>query len=728
MASDAGHGLSGIASPSVRSQPQVEDMSGRLHQPWCEERRVIKSRTQLDMSPSARESREWENATCRAGLRDAARSVLSNEVLKRLMSRIRLVLTGALKEHPQLQGLWQRLGSPSNDPTYEPLVRRTRHAIADALGLDAEKSEQQHPYSPWKGRLLAELALQGQDDTIAASWLVEGAPIGIARPIPAGGFFPQSVQEREKGENELEHSALSNHPSFYHSFGDGDSPGQEQIADMIVRGFVELFPDRRAAEEQVGPLVVCPLGNLRRVKQGKVKDRLISDLRLANQLAARQERVVLPRPVDHAVALSRMLTQWGSMHSFVLDFADAYHSIPLHSEERRFCAAEVPEGLVVWRVVGFGGREFPLVFSRVISIVMRLTQAMFGPEELQLNCFMDDPAGALCPSKAKIVVNVAILFWLVLGAPLSWKKGRMGEGEHHWIGVTFKPGCDGCVQMSLPDEYLEVVREDLKKFVGATGHESLACARRLTGRCARIAQIVPQATPFSSALWAALAAAQAAEREAPPGRVACRRFGDAAKWFLALIDGRVLPLQRRVFPCYPHWPEDDGAGRSSVTDASPWGAGGLLYHRNQIVGYWSYAWRASEMDPLGLVIGDSAGQAVFEALGALIGIRVSLKFWFSKWPVPASSPLFVLGDNVAILNTISRMKGKGMLLRIAREIALIQAWSELALRVEHLPASDNELADALSRLQAQPSKPLPAELAKVPRVVPPFLHELFSIA
>eukprot|EP00971_Amphidinium_carterae_P322763 6415070-Amphidinium_carterae.2 len=63
------------------------------------------------------------------------------------------------------------------------------------------------------------------------------------------------------------------------------------------------------------------------------------------------------------------------------------------------------------------------------------------------------------------------------------------------------------------------------------------------------------------------------------------------------------------------------------------------------------------------------------------------------------------------------MKGKGLLLRIAREVALIQAWSELALRVEHLPACENELADALSRLQAQPCKSLPAELARISQVV-----------
>eukprot|EP00971_Amphidinium_carterae_P328617 6460585-Amphidinium_carterae.1 len=198
---------------------------------------------------------------------------------------------------------------------------------------------------------------------------------------------------------------------------------------------------------------------------------------------------------------------------------------------------------------------------------------------------------------------------MVVGAPLSWTKGRLGEGEHQWIGVSFAPCRDGNVQMSLPDEYLDVVREDLLKFVGGTGHEALACARRLTGRCSRIAQIVPQATPFSMALWAALAASSAAVREAPPGRVACRRFSEASKWFLALIDGRVLPLQRRIYPSYPHWPAEDGARRCSVSDASPWGAGGVLYHRDQIVGYWHYVWKESELDPLGLVIGDSAGQA-----------------------------------------------------------------------------------------------------------------------
>eukprot|EP00971_Amphidinium_carterae_P201647 4001365-Amphidinium_carterae.1 len=109
--------------------------------------------------------------------------------------------------------------------------------------------------------------------------------------------------------------------------------------------------------------------------------------------------------------------------------------------------------------------------------------------------------------------------------------------------------------------------------VGGTGHESLVCARRLMGRCARIAKIVPQAAPFSSAFWVALAAAAGAEREAPlarPSRTGSSAWSGCvpAVWQgfkvvvpRALIDGRVLPLQRRVYhPSYPHCLEDDGAG------------------------------------------------------------------------------------------------------------------------------------------------------------------------
>eukprot|EP00971_Amphidinium_carterae_P135770 2689983-Amphidinium_carterae.1 len=61
--------------------------------------------------------------------------------------------------------------------------------------------------------------------------------------------------------------------------------------------------------------------------------------------------------------------------------------------------------------------------------------------------------------------------------------------------------------MRLPEEFLNGVPLEPSDFLDGGGHAPLCLARRLTGKCARIAQVVPFAMPFASALWAALAAA-----------------------------------------------------------------------------------------------------------------------------------------------------------------------------------------------------------------------------
>ena len=86
-----------------------------------------------------------------------------------------------------------------------------------------------------------------------------------------------------------------------------------------------------------------------------------------------------------------------------------------------------------------------------------------------------------------------------------------------------------------------------------TGHISIAQARTVTGQAQRLAQVVPEAQPWAGALWAALTGAtQASEgegkREAPLGRLPARRFAIAARWFLALLEGAVLPIQRVFTP------------------------------------------------------------------------------------------------------------------------------------------------------------------------------------
>eukprot|EP00971_Amphidinium_carterae_P292773 5812521-Amphidinium_carterae.1 len=127
------------------------------------------------------------------------------------------------------------------------------------------------------------------------------------------------------------------------------------LATIIPRSLTPSVVKRHQLCQNVGgPLTLSALGNIRKVKEGVVKDRIISDLREANKLPSRNERVVLPRPIDHAMAVSRSLARQHGTWLLVLDFADAYNAIPLLPEERHFVIAF---GLVCWRA-GFRSCSF----------------------------------------------------------------------------------------------------------------------------------------------------------------------------------------------------------------------------------------------------------------------------------------------------------------------------------------------------------------------------------
>ena len=99
-----------------------------------------------------------------------------------------------------------------------------------------------------------------------------------------------------------------------------------------------------------------------------------------------------------------------------LDFANAFMTVPLAPEEQPFMCTEVEYPVrrgrgpvrpgepasgtyLVWRVLGFGGRSNPLVYSRVVGLVARISQALLPPghgmchlAELWLQFYVDDPA------------------------------------------------------------------------------------------------------------------------------------------------------------------------------------------------------------------------------------------------------------------------------------------------------------------------------------------------
>ena len=176
-----------------------------------------------------------------------------------------------------------------------------------------------------------------------------------------------------------------------------------------------------------------------------------------------RERHVLPRFADHGHGLASLVAFGSSVGVFVLDFKHAFMTVPLAIEEMPFNTSVVPQGLVrtraglddtepkegkllVWRVLGFGGHANPLIYARVACFAARSGQALLfhptsqsGYAHGRLQLYVDDPAIVLYGDQHQQVeaIDVLISWWLLLGIPLSWKKGHFGSAEqgHVWIGV-----------------------------------------------------------------------------------------------------------------------------------------------------------------------------------------------------------------------------------------------------------------------------------------------------
>ena len=172
--------------------------------------------------------------------------------------------------------------------------------------------------------------------TSAAGWPPAHPP---GSPIPTGGLFPVCESPAEATFDELSESqwGKGNHPSFRRAFGEGSPPpGLEILDGYFKKGYVERFESMSEAEARHGSLIVSPLGLVSRLKSDSLwKHRIIHDLRRGgpNTIAACFERVVLPRPSDHAWDLFELreaaYDTYGDdddavLYTLICDFKDAF--------------------------------------------------------------------------------------------------------------------------------------------------------------------------------------------------------------------------------------------------------------------------------------------------------------------------------------------------------------------------------------------------------------------
>ena len=509
--------------------------------------------------------------------------------------------------------------------------------MARKLNLDPADADAHHAASPWRFNLVKRVMCLAKDpDTEVPKWLEHGTPVGIAVPIKSSGLLPLISDSASSSISRLQDRVqwTHNHPSFDQPQG-VDQPAHDLLQRLVDDGHALLFSDESAAAEWLGVQPVpSPLGDVVKIKpDGSVKHRLIQDLKASavNSASVVPERQVLPRFQDHARDLAMTSLQGKGVGVFVIDFQNAFMTLPLHPSEQPFNCSVAPHlvhrrrdrlhptepdvgSFLVWRVLGFGGHSNPLTYSRVACFAARSGQALLtalpehgGIARGRLQLYVDDPVLTLegSPDEQHAAIDVLCLWWLILGIPLSWEKGSFSPGcdPHEWIGVRFWSERPGSATMSIPSAFSASLLEVASEFVTPRPRTApLSSAHNLCGKAGRLAQVVPTAKPFVTQLFAALAASLRAHhlglREAPPRRVAKRRFRLAASWLVGLLKGVPFPLQHAI-STKPF--AIDKKHLRVEFDASPWGGAYILREHGSVVEWGVTSWSADSARHLGVV-------------------------------------------------------------------------------------------------------------------------------
>ena len=680
--------------------------------------------------------REAANAACVGGLRSPWRAAKAQHSAAGVAGKVRAALERAVAEHPEL--LKAADGDKSFDPEAEAQVagvERARALVAEALGVE-------HPQplgrsKAWQPHLVRGWVEAARDlDVDLAQWLVDGAPLGVRAGITARGVFP-AVTPAEANAGLEEIFATTEPRENYRSYVDAFEQVGPELARLRKAGYVEVLGDWAAVQRRFGrSVVVSKLAAILKPKaDGTLKTRLVIDYRRSgvNQHVKTSERVVLPRirdALDDAVFMMSMAGGNRNMSFAVLDFKDAFHTIPVAPEDLDLQVFMSEAGVFeLFNTTVFGSKASPLIWGRFAAFLMRSGQSMFTPEELLLECYVDDPLALLAGDAATRRANLAtlLLWWRVLGPGISWGKVAVGR-KVDWIGATVEllDEDEDVVRASLVPEFAEGLKADV-----AAARDKPMCRmeelRRMAGKGSWAANIGPSMKNFLQPLWRVIgdierarsapagssAAAKAAKRRGKSADtfVPTRQVMTALDWLHAILSAE----HRDVLGRSVNWRTELAEPSLLITcDASPWGLGAVLSTPEGFPLAWlSSPVSLTDVETLGLKYGESSGQTVLEALAILVALRA----WARHWTT-AKARVHVRSDSQAALGALSKMASPTPAVNlIAREVSVDVTRSDYGLEAisfGHVAGVLNEWADALSRLTAPEPKTVPAVLEAFP--------------
>ena len=253
---------------------------------------------------------------------------------------------------------------------------------------------------------------------------------------------------------ETDFESFTNYKGF-----DTDDDAFAELWSFVEGGQLAAYPNLNACKKGVsGTPLLSRFGLITKWKNGKLKKRIILDCKQSglSKRTRRKYRVILPRIRDAVrdvlILLSSKLPP-EMVEMFILDFTNAFWTVPLDLQERKYFVGRVRGWYLVYNTTAQGSRNAPLSWCSLVALLARLTQGLFDPHrEARLQVYVDDPALSVCGDvkKRNRIICTTIVIWHICGFKLAYGKGKRGQNVT-WIGgdITIT---SFAVTVSIPDD------------------------------------------------------------------------------------------------------------------------------------------------------------------------------------------------------------------------------------------------------------------------------------